>query len=271
MARLFADTGSDFTVFGKGGLFLIEKIKKEINEFKAFINAVPTLAAVFLVCAVFSMNLLANKSITLPFSWLALDCGIVVSWLVFLIMDTVTVHFGPKGATELTVFAIAVNLFFSLIFFIASCVPGVFGAAIGGDGAVNGAINKTFGGTWYIILWSAAAFLISAAVNNFLNFGIGKLFKKSQNGFLAYFARTYISTAVGQLADNFIFALTVSRVFFGWTLTQCAVCAFTGMLAELLCELIFSRLGFAVCRKWKRDGVGREYFELRAKGLKPDN
>ena len=56
------------------------------------------------------MNILANKSINLGVSWLALDCGIIVSWVTFLIMDVIVKHFGPKAATEISILAIIINL-----------------------------------------------------------------------------------------------------------------------------------------------------------------
>ena len=61
-----------------------------------------------------------------------------------------------------------------------------------------------------------------------------------------------------------VFALVVSHTFFGWTLTQCFVCALTGMVAELLCEVIFSFFGYRICAKWKRRDLGRDYFDCRA-------
>ncbi len=241
-----------------------EKFKKELHEFRLFINSLPSAVSALLIMAIFSMNLLANKSIALPFSWMALDCGIIISWLVFLIMDVVTKHFGPKCATELSVFAVILNLFFSLIFFIASVIPGVWSEAgpLFLSEIIGLALDKTVGGTWYIVLGSAFAFLIAAAVNNFTNHGIGLLFKKNPDGSLAYFLRAYVSTALGQFVDNLAFSLTVSRVFFGWTLTQCVVCALTGMLAELLCEILFWKPGFKICTRWKNDGVGKEYFDF---------
>ena len=44
--------------------------------------------------------------------------------------------------------------------------------------AANIALNGTFAGTWYVLLGSSVAFLVSAITNNVLNFGIGKMFKK---------------------------------------------------------------------------------------------
>ena len=137
--------------------------------------------------------------------------------------------------------------------------------AEGSEGLLNNALNGTFGGTWYVVLGSTVAFLVSAIVNNLSNFGIGKLFKKNPDGLGAYVLRSYVSTAVGQFVDNLTFALVVSHFFFGWTIVQCLTCAATGMVVELLCEAVFFYPGFAITRRWKKDGVGKEYFDLRKK------
>ena len=240
---------------------------KTRNGFKAFIlllRSVPAPVTVFFVLSVFSMNLLANKSINLGVNWLALDCGITVSWFAFLTMDIVTKHFGPKAATQLSLFAIAVNLVFSLIMFLGSLIPGTWGESFVEQGGeqINVALDNTFGGTWYVLAGSTVAFTASSLVNNFANAGIGLAFRKNPDGAAAYFLRSYVSTAMGQFVDNMIFALIVSHVFFGWSLLQCVTCSLTGMVVELLCEVAFSGFGFGVCRKWKKEEVGKEYFEF---------
>lgn len=229
--------------------------KEEVKEFKLLLSSVPAFTMVVFVLSVVSMNLLANKSIDTHTEYLALDCGIIVSWGAFLSMDMLTKHFGPKAATQISLVAVAVNLVLCLLFFAASKIPGVWSQGSGE------ALDKTFGGTWYILLGSTAAFIVSAIVNNTVNFAVGKAFKKRPDGVGAYICRTYVSTAVGQFVDNFVFAIIVSKLFFGWSWLQCFTCAVTGMLVELLCEAAFALLGFLVCRKWKERGVGKEYFD----------
>ncbi len=243
----------------------MNRIKKELAEFGLLLRSVPGALTAFFVLSVFAMNLLANKSINLPVDWLALDCGILVSWFAFLAMDITTKHFGAKAATELSIFAILVELAFCLIFFFASLIAGTWGESYveGSEETINNALDGTFGGTWYVLLGSTAAFVVSAFVNNFLNAGIGRLFVKRPDGAAAYFCRSYVSTAVGQFVDNMVFALLVSHFFFGWSFLQCVTCSLTGMIVELLCEALFSGAGFAVCRKWKRDNVGERYFAFR--------
>ncbi len=243
-----------------------QKIKKEFKDFALLLRSVPaSVCAPFILC-VFAMNLLANKSIDTGLDWLALDCGIIVSWFSFLTMDIITKHYGAKAATQISLFAVAMNLAFCLLFFLASLIPGMWGESFveGSEDIINGALNNTFGGTWYVVLGSMIAFIVSAVVNNFLNMAIGKLCRKKPDGVAAYVLRTYVSTAVGQFVDNIVFALLVSRIFFGWTTLQCFVCALTGMVAELLCEVVFSPLGYLACRRWKKLGVGAEYFKAVA-------
>ena len=184
-------------------------------------------------------------------------------------MDVLTKHFGPKSACELSIFAMLVNLAACLLFFVISVIPGVWSASYvdGSESIINTALNNTFGGTWYVVLGSAAAFIASAFVNNFINFGIGKLFKRKSDGIGAYVCRTYVSTAIGQFVDNLVFALLVSHFFFEWSILQCVTCALTGMVAELLCELAFAPLGFKMCRQWKKQNVGQHYFEFKETAL----
>lgn len=242
-----------------------ERIRDEFKEYLLLLRSVPGLImALFIVSAV-GMNLLANKSIdTGSFTSLALDCGILLSWLAFLSMDIIVKRFGPKAATEISVTATVVNLVLCGVFFIASLIPGVWGESFVDNGeSINVALNNTFGGTWYVLFGSTIAFLVSSIVNNFSNHAIGKIFSKHKGSFGEYAARSYISTMIGQFVDNLIFALIVSYNFFGWSLTQCFMCALTGAVVELLCEIIFSPFGFKVCRSWDKNKVGEEYLKHR--------
>lgn len=159
---------------------MIRRIKENLNEFKILIKNVPAYIPVILVVSLFSMNLLANKSIAVQSDWLALDCGIIISWAVFLSMDILTRHFGPKAATQISVFSAAVNLFFCIVMYVGSVIPGNWGEAYAASdmNEVNAALDATFGGTWYVLAGSTAAFIVSAFVNNFTNWGAGKLFSK---------------------------------------------------------------------------------------------
>ena len=147
--------------------------------------------------------------------------------------------------------------------FVASVIPGVWSESFveGSEGAINAALDNTFRGTWFVLLGSSVAFIVSAFTNNFLNWLIGASMKK-KNGFAVYALRAYVSTAAAQFIDNITFALIVARNFFGWSLLQCVTCAATGAVAELLFEIVLSPIGFRVSVKWERDGVGNEYIDF---------
>lgn len=244
---------------------MIKYFKKECKDILMLLKNIPALIFTLFVVAVIAMNLLANKSINLPWNWLALDCGIIVSWIAFLTNDIIVKHFGPKAATKITIVAIIINLGICLLFFVASKIPGVWGESFveGSEDLINNALNKTFGGTWYVVFGSAIAFLIAAIVNNFTNYSIGLLFKKDKDSFKVFAFRSYISTALGQFVDNFCFSLIVSHVFFDWSIIQCITCSLTGMLCELLFEIIFSPIGYRITTKWKEENVGKLYFDYR--------
>ena len=121
----------------------MKRIKNEIIEFKLLLKEVPTILIIGFIAAIIVMNILANKSINLGVSWLALDCGIIVSWVTFLIMDVVVKHFGPKAATEISILAIVCSLVISLIFYLASLIPGTWGESYvsGSEDIINGAFT----------------------------------------------------------------------------------------------------------------------------------
>lgn len=239
-------------------------LKYELSEFSILLKSIPATVVTLFVVSVICMNLLANKTL-LQLEWIALDGGILISWLSFMCMDIITKHFGPKASNGISVLAVAINLLTCLIFFAASIIP-----SNAGDFR---AFDSIFGGTWFILLGSTVAFLASALINNTLNWMIGKGFRKNPNGKLAFAARTYISTFIGQFLDNFIFSIIVFVFFaprfwdgFHWTLLQCTTCALTGAVAELIMEIAFSPIGYRITKKWQAESVGKEYLDHLKKG-----
>ncbi|MBE7066348.1 MAG: VUT family protein [Ruminococcaceae bacterium] len=233
---------------------------KEKKETSILLRNIPATVMTLFVISVVCMNLLANKTL-LQLDWIALDGGILVSWLSFMCMDIITKHFGAKASNRISVLAAAINLLTCLIFFIASVIPS--------NADDYSAFDGIFGGTWFILLGSTIAFLASAIINNMLNFMIGKMFVKNPDGKLAYAMRSYISTFIGQFLDNFIFSIIVfvgfAPVFwdgFHWTVLQCAMCALTGAVAELIMEIVFSPIGYRITSKWRENSIGKEYLDF---------
>ena len=239
-------------------------LRREYTDTKILLRSIPATVVTLFVVSVICMNLLANKTL-LQLPWIALDGGILISWLSVMCMDIITKHFGPKASNRISVLAATINLLTCAIFFIAGAIP-----SNAGDYA---AFDGIFGGTWFILLGSTVAFLTSALLNNTLNWLIGKGFRKNPDGKLAYAMRTYVSTFIGQFFDNFLFSIIVFTFFapifwngFYWTPLQCAMCALTGAVAELIMEILFSPIGYRIVKKWQKHNVGKEYLEHIERG-----
>lgn len=245
------------------------RLVKGFKETVLLLRTIPSVAVALFVVSVITMNLLANKTLVQT-EYLAIDGGILVSWLSFMCMDIVTKHFGPKAATRLSVFAMLVNLLVCLIFYIVSIIPS--------KADDYSKFNEIFGGTWFILLSSSIAFLASAIINNVMNWVIGKAFKKNPDGKLAFVTRAYVSTFIGQFFDNLIFAMLTFMLFapifwdgFHWTFIQCVTCSLIGAGLELILEIVFSPFGYWVCKNWKKQNIGHQYFEYVNGGNKDED
>lgn len=243
----------------KDALSIKKWILKEKKETEILLRCIPAAAVTLFVVSVICMNLLANKTL-LQTTYIALDGGILISWLSFMCMDIITKYFGPKASNKIALLASAINLLTCAIFYLASIIPS--------NANDYTALDEILGGTWFILLGSTVAFLISAVINNFLNWTIGKAFTENPDGKLAYAAQSYISTFIGQFFDNLIFSLIVFVGFapifwdgFHWTVVQCTACALTGAVAELIMEVLFSPIGYRIVMRWKRYNVGKEYLD----------
>ena len=157
------------------------KLSLSFNETLILFRSIPSIVVALFVMSVIAMNILANKTIVQT-EYLAIDGGILISWLSFLSMDLITKHFGPKASNKISIFAIITNLLVCLIFYTVSIIPS--------EAADYTAFNTIIGGTWFILLSSTIAFISSSLLNNFLNFSIGKMFKNNPDGRLAFFTRS---------------------------------------------------------------------------------
>lgn len=237
-------------------------IVTEYKDYQKLLKSVPAVTMIFFVLSVVFMNIFANKQL-FEFKYLALDCGFLLSWISFLCMDILTKRFGAKAAIKLSVFATGCNLVCAFIFWIIANLGDNWSVYYTyNDIVVNKALNDTFAGTWYVLLGSTIAFLVSSAVNALVNEYIGSL-TKHLNDRTSFALRSYVSTALGQFVDNLVFATIVSRVFFGWSWIQVLLCSVTGGLFELVSEIAFSPIGFRVCSKWEANGVGEDYVSIK--------
>lgn len=241
-------------------------VSHEADDFKILLRNIPSLTVSIFILSVVCANLMANKELV-NFKFVALDCGFAFSWIMFLCMDVICKRWGAKAAIKISLVALAANLFICVSFALLAKTPGMWGEYYTSENSlVNDALNATFAGSWYVVLGSSVAFVSSSVVNALLNCAIGSLFKS--DGFFSFASRSYISTAIAQLVDNFIFATIVSKVFFGWTWIQVFVCSAIGAGFELLGEVFFSGLGYKVVRQWEKERVGQEYIEYKKANAK---
>lgn len=232
---------------------------REIKEYKLLLRSIPSLTVTIFVLSVVCANLMANKEL-ISFKYCALDCGFVFSWIMFLCMDVICKRWGAKASIKISLLALLINLAVCGVFAILSKTPGMWGAFYDTENLeVNAALNSTFGGAWYVVFGSALAFIVSSILNALLNTFFAKLTK--DKGFFAFAFRSCTSTLLAQFADNMIFAMVVSKIFFGWTWAQVLFCSTIGAFFELLCEVLFSGFGYRVVCKWEEENVGKEYFD----------
>lgn len=230
--------------------------KSILSRITLLFKAIPKTVVILFCLTVVGMNILAQyQLVSLPF--LAINAGICISWLSFLILDVVTKHFGAKAANYLSLLAVSINLVVGSIFFILSLV-------------LNNPHYDLFAfNSWSILLASTIAFIISALTNNYVNVFVGKKIKKNPDGKIAFRLRTYISTFFGQVVDNFLFIFLAFFIFpfipsaiqVRWTIWQCLGASVLGALIELLSEVVFTPFGYRISSYWKKHKVGEEYIK----------
>lgn len=238
-----------------------------VSDLGVLLRNIPSVTVSVFVLSVVCANLMANKELV-SFTYLALDCGFVFSWIMFLCMDIICKRWGAAASVKVSALALAANLCVCAAFSALSKTPGMWGAFYDTrNPAVNDALNATFGGSWYVVLGSALAFISSSVINALLNKAFASVMAAhKKSGFAEFAVRSYASTLLAQFADNFIFATVVSKTLFGWTWTQVLLCSATGAVCELLCEVLFSGVGYRIVCRWEKENVGAEYFAYRAAG-----
>lgn len=246
---------------------LSDWIRREWTDYVLLLRNIPSLVVSLFILSVVCMNLLANKELV-SFQYLALDCGFTLSWVSFLCMDMICKRFGAKAAMKISLLALFVNLCVFFLFHLLAMTPGMWGefysyadSSFEKANVANNALNATFGGTWYVVFGSAVAMFVSSIVNSTTNHWISK--RTTSRDFRNFAIRSYTSTMLAQFVDNLLFACIVSHVFFGWTMAQVLVCSLTGAVMELLCEVVFSPLGYRICHAWESQGIGKEYIRYK--------
>lgn len=227
-------------------------VKQSYQDFKKVPGWLVALSAVTTVL----MNLLANKSLFTT-DWITGDCGVMVSWVMFLVMDICTQRYGGKASFAVTIFDVGVALLMGGIMTGVAAIPesSTSGWFYGPD--ASAALNNVIGNNYLVLLVSLLAFVTASGVDVLTNVTIGKWMDKSKTfggntnkrtvkGFFIYFVRAYASTFLSQVVDNLVFACIAVPFLFQYPCSffSLLVGATLGALIELVIELVFAPIGF---------------------------
>ncbi len=241
-------------------------MKKFLKSYVDAFKSVPAWLIALSVVTTVLMNLLANKTLYSDGVYLSIDCGLMVSWVMFLVMDIATQRYGGKASFAITIFDVLVALAMSGIMVGVAAIPesSVSGWFMGDEAA--GSLNGLIGNNYLVILTSLFAFICSSGVDILSNVTIGKLFNKTKTfegeankrtfkGFIVYFFRAYGSTFLSQLTDNLVFQGIAYPLLF--TIPCSPLSIFLGALlaavVELVAEFAFAPVGYLAITKKKKE------------------
>ena len=241
-------------------------MKKFLKSYVDAFKSVPAWLIALSVVTTVLMNLLANKTLYSDGVYLSIDCGLMVSWVMFLVMDIATQRYGGKASFAITIFDVLVALAMSGIMVGVAAIPEspVSGWFMGDEAA--GSLNGLIGNNYLVILTSLFAFICSSGVDILSNVTIGRLFdklkafegegnKRTFKGFIIYFFRAYGSTFLSQLTDNLVFQSIAYPLLF--TIPCSPLSIFLGAtlaaVVELVAEFAFAPVGYLAITKKKEE------------------
>lgn len=214
-------------------------MKKEFTKSQKIITGV----IAFYFLGSIMMNILTMKTLQLG-KISIFTCGILMTPLVFACNDILTECMGKKFALKIIFIGAGINLGWSLLCALSIALP-----------ANNAYIAECFetilGSTWRIISASIIAYIGGGYINNVI---MSRLKKK--DGEKKYYLRAILSTAFGQLFDDYVFVflafapIGISAIENPWNaiLTVPIISA----IVETVIEAIFTPMSKFVCDKVKR-------------------
>lgn len=242
---------------------MIEKLKKEWEETKVLFKCMPTIPFAFLVCCLIAMNFLANRGGAI--GPVAFDCGVIVSWVVFLASDMLVKRFGAKASIKINIAALALELVAVGLMALGTLLPFAMYGSTPEESAV---FTQIFVAAPWPLFAGAAAALLANVINALISKAILLKFKNRTSG-KAYITASWISTAIGQFFDNSFFGLFFSMwqpwfpAFHTWkALIYIIPASAMGAIIELVGQMIFSPVGFKIAETWRRKGIGQEYVDM---------
>lgn len=180
-----------------------------------------------------------------------LGAGIVLTWFVFACSDILTECMGEKFAFKACLGGVALNLIWSCITFVCIKIKG-------DNDYVAECYALVLGSSLRITLASAIAYIGGSYLNNHI---MDRLHKR--HGEKKYYFRAILSTAVGQLVDDYVFWFLAFAPF-GWSALEksWSAIAFLPVLsaiAETVIEAVITpvskRVAYSVKRQQTKDGI----------------
>lgn len=146
------------------------------------------------------MNVLTMKTLQLG-SVSIFTCGIIMTPLVFACNDILTECMGKKFAFRVIMAGAGINLAWSLLCALAIALPG-------NNPYLAECFAVILGSTWRITSASIIAYIGSGWINNII---MDKMHRR--DGEKKYYRRAIISTAFGQLFDDYVFVFLAFAPF----------------------------------------------------------
>ena len=228
-------------------------VKNCVEDFKKVPSWLIGLSAVTTIL----MNILANKTLFSDANLFSVDCGIIVSWVMFLVMDIATQKYGGKASFLVTIFDVLVSLGMSGLMCIVAIIPETTVSGWFQTQEASTALNNLIGNNYLVVITSLFAFICASIVDIVSNLTLGKwlnkasffkgeLNKRTTKGFFVYFIRAYGSTFLSQFVDNLVFMIIAYPLLFNMSCSISSILlgAFLVSVAELVVELIFAPIGY---------------------------
>lgn len=216
-------------------------------------KTIPGPVVVFYVLSLCYMNFFALKEFPLG-GTAFLDCSFLLSWIPFLVADILIKVLDIHAAASLAIFGAFCNTLFSVLLWFVSIIPSESNLFR------NREIADLLGTHILIIVGSALALIISTCVKCYI---VYKMNKKESNlmSVKTVYKEACVSSLIGQLVDNTIFAFFVSYLLHKWTFSTIVVSILLKTVIELFMETVCLSLGYITMTQWKEDGIGEKYLE----------
>lgn len=184
------------------------------------------------------MNILTMKTMQIG-NVSIFTCGIILTPLVFACNDILTECMGKKFAVKMVWAGAGVNLLWSLLCAITISLPG-------NNPYIAECYATILGSTWRITGASIIAYIGSGYINNII---MDKM--KQRDGEKRYYARAILSTAFGQLFDDYVFVFLafapfgISAIENPWS--AIVTVPIISAIVETIIEAVFTPVSKRIC------------------------